>query len=487
MQLCALSVSRSSAFMRDGAVAFAALNVNVRRKGETRMKSVSRLLCGALAVGAIAVGSTSATAAGFMLMEQSVSGIGNCFAGAGADAYDASTVYFNPAGMTYLEGSQVAAGFHVIAPTFKFENDGSTHILQDITGQGLTGGNGGNGGITKAAPNLYYVNNDSDLAWGIGVNAPFGNATDYGETWVGRYHGTDSEIITVNINPSVAYKVNEQFSVGGGLNIQYLEATLGSMIDFGTALSALGFTPQGDDGKVSLQADSFGYGWNVGMMFNIDDTSRLGFSYRSKIKHDAEGDADFSVPADVRATLNGMGATDLYVDVDASASITLPAMAVLAYFNQVTPKLALMGNIVWTQWDTMDELVAEFDNDQPDNVTVMEWENSFRYAIGATYSYSERLDLRCGISYEETPIPDAEHRTPRIPDDNRWWVSVGAGYQAGSQLNLDFGLTQIFADSMEIDKSESFADDENDYIRGGLKGDYNSSVTILSAQAVYSF
>jgi long-chain fatty acid transport protein len=206
----------------------------------------------------ILVSAGSVFAAGFALIEQSMSGLGNAYSGGAASAEDASTIFYNPAGMTLLNGRQLILGAHVIMPSVKFHNEGSTHV----TGQPLSGGNGGDGGVTKAVPNLYYSRKVSDKFFvGMGINTPFGLATDYNKTWVGRYHAVESDVMTVNINPSVAYKINDQISVGAGLNVQYLKAILSNAVDFGTAgysLGIPGLLPQSNDGFAEMEGDSWG-------------------------------------------------------------------------------------------------------------------------------------------------------------------------------------------------------------------------------------
>src|SRR5688572_21412923 len=161
-----------------------------------------------LALGGI---SASASAAFFQLAENNASGIGNAFAGGAAIAEDASTVWHNPAGLVRLEGSQFVAAGHVIMPSTKFDKTTAT-VTPAAGGGNISGGNGGNAGETAFVPNFYSSLQLNNKLWlGLGVNVPFGLATDYEDDWVGRYHADRSEIQTININPSIAYKINDQF------------------------------------------------------------------------------------------------------------------------------------------------------------------------------------------------------------------------------------------------------------------------------------
>lgn len=162
-----------------------------------------------------------AQASGFALIEQNASGLGNAYAGAAAVAEDASTIYFNPAGLTRLPGRQFVGALHVIMPSADFSNRASTPAFSTtaLAGPFAQNGSGGNGGETALVPNFYLSwQLDPKLFLGVGVNAPFGMMTDYDANWMGRFHALKSAIETVNINPTVAYKVNDRFSFGVGLN-----------------------------------------------------------------------------------------------------------------------------------------------------------------------------------------------------------------------------------------------------------------------------
>ncbi len=447
----------------------------------TRWFSPRRLL--PLAAGAaLLLPGSQALAAGFAIYEQSVSGLGNAFAGGAASAEDATTVFYNPAGLTRLPGQQAVVGVHAIRTHFEFDNDGSTHLLQPITGQGLTGSNGGDGGTWGIVPNAYYsVRLDSGWAFGLGVNAPFGLVTDYDTGWVGRYHGLKSDVLTVNINPSAAYKIGKHLSVGVGANAMYMRAKLDSAVDFGTILAAAGGTPQQDDGKAKLDADDWGYGFNVGLLWEFNDNTRAGIHYRSTVEQKLEGDANFKVPDDMQSILTALG-SGAFQDTDASGKITLPATLSLSLYHSYGAKLAVMADATWTQWSEFDELRIKFDNpEQPDNLTTEDWNDTWRFSVGATYSATPQWLLRCGLAYDQSPVPGAKHRTPRLPDADRYWLSLGTGYHVADWFSFDFAYTHLFVDSAKTNMDPT---GENE-LRGGLKGDWDNSGDIFSAQAVF--
>lgn len=429
--------------------------------------------------------STATMAAGFALREQSVKALGNAFAGGAASAEDATTVFYNPAGMTLLEGQQISSGLHIIKTSFEFSNNGSTHALQPITGEGLTGDNGGNAGTWNFVPNFYYVNKlNESWAVGLGINVPFGLTTDWDEGWVGRYYAIKSSIMTLNINPSVAYEVNDHLSVGAGVSAMYMHGEFSQAIDFGTIFNLLGGNPQRDDGKVTLDADDWGYGYNLGVLYRFNDATRVGLSYRSKVDQDLTGDASYSYSSKVAGMIAAGPVPTWFQNGGAGSSVTLPASSSLSVYHQLNEKIALMADVGWTGWSDLPELRITFDSGQDDSVTTLKWDDAWSFAAGATYGYSDKISLRCGAMYDQTPIPSAEVRTPRLPDQDRLWTNLGLSYLLNEKLSLDFGYSHLFMlGNGDINQD---ATGEN-ATRGGLTGEFDNTGNIFSAQVNYNW
>jgi len=429
----------------------------------------------------------SAQAAGFALMEQSVKGIGNAFSGSAASAEDATTVFWNPASMVLLQGQQISTGVHVIKTSFEFENSGSTHALQTLSGEGLTGANGGNAGTWNFVPNLYYVHKLSNkMAAGLGINVPFGLTTDWDAGWVGRYYALKSSILTTNINPSIAYAVNDHLSIGAGVSAMYMTAEFSQAVDFGTIFVAAGGDPQRDDGKVTLDADDWGYGYNLGLLYQFNDRSRVGLSYRSQVEQKMTGDASYSYgenAAKVEAMI-AAGAPLFFQTGGASSTVTLPDSATLSFFHQLTPDLALLADIGWMGWSTLNELRIISDSGQPDSVTTLNWEDAWRFAAGATYKFNDKVALRCGVMYDQTPIPSAEVRTPRLPDQDRLWTNLGVSYLLKDGMSFDLGYSHLFM--LGTGAINQTAEGEN-ATRGGLIGEFDNTGNIMSAQFNYNW
>jgi long-chain fatty acid transport protein len=423
-------------------------------------------------------------AAGFALIEQSASQVGNAFAGASAVANDASTIFFNPAGMTRVPHQFVVAG-HAVITSAKFDGSGSAPFGIPVA---TTGGNGGDAGGTGLVPNLYYtVPLNQDTVFGLGVGVPFGLSTEYDNDWVGRYHAVKSEVTTVNINPSIAYKVNEQFSVGAGFSAQYIYAKLTQQVDYGGACvaqeaiavfppgtcAAFSLAPQADDGLAKVRGNDWSLGFNFGLLLQATDATRVGFAYRSKIKHQLRGRASFN---GAPALFTGLGQ---FLPANIEAGIDLPKTLSLSIYHDISSKWSVMADATWTGWETFDQLtIKDSDNGATISNTDESWNNNVRYSLGVDYRPNSKWVLRGGLAYDETPIPSADHRTPRIPGEDRIWVSAGFGYRMSEAFTIDAGYAHLFVDDPELSNASLNA--------GTLSGEYDAAVDIISVQLVWN-
>ncbi len=435
----------------------------------------------------LTITTTHAGAAGFALIEQGASGLGNAYAGAGASAADASTIFFNPAGLMYLTGNQLAAAGHIIKPSADFSGS-ATNAL----GAPVAGGDGGDAGGVALVPNLFYSHRlPNDFVLGIGISSPFGLKTEYDADWVGRYHAIESDLKTININPTIAYRAASNLSVGVGLNVQYIEATLSQAInqtsscagvvmaqnpgmDAATAVATCGVLGVSNaDASGEIEGDDWSVGYNFGLMYDVNPGTRIGFAYRSKIKQDLKGDATF---ANADAFFTGIG---IFVPTSVSASVTLPESASLSLYHEVDSQWAVLADATWTHWNRFQELRVEYASTQPDSVTVEDWSNSMRYSLGLNYRYNSAWLLRTGIAFDEEPIRNDARRTPRIPGNDRTWLAFGANYQYSPDISFDVGYAHLFVDDTRINHSSGTA--------GNITGEYDNTVDILSAQVNWTF
>ncbi len=417
--------------------------------------------------------SLTASAAGFALIEQSASGMGNAFAGGSAAAEDASTIFFNPAGMTYLPDSQLVVSGHAIRPSAEFSNNGS----HSSTGTATGGNNGGDAGDLSLVPNLFFSKAITpDLHLGIGLSAPFGLKTEYQNGWVGRYQALKSELHTININPSIAFKATDQLSLGFGVSAMRAEAVLSNALDLGRLFGA----PQNFDALAHLKGDDWSVGWNAGAIFQFNDTTRFGLAYRSQVHEKLEGNVNFAFAAGTPGAVTGN-----FPNGAISAKLTLPDSLSGSLFHQLNDKWDVMTDVTWTGWSAFKNLTATYSTGTALSSTPENWQDTVRVSAGATYHYSDALKLRAGVAYDESPVPDA-FRTPRIPDNDRTWLALGASYKITPAADLDVGYSHIFVKSTSINKTTDTSAAAA-ALRDTVIGSYDSDVNILSVQVTYNF
>ncbi|MBS1198361.1 MAG: Membrane protein involved in aromatic hydrocarbon degradation [Proteobacteria bacterium] len=409
-------------------------------------KKMMRLLPAVL----LAAFSSQASAAAFQLLEQNASGLGVSYAGSAAVADNASTIFYNPAGMTMLPGRQISLGVNAIGPSYKFTNIGTNSTF------GLTGSNGGDAGGWAAVPNAY-VSWQLAPQWfvGLGISAPFGLATEYEDpNWIGRYHALKSEIKTVNLNPSLAYRVNDKVALGFGLNYQRIEAEMGNMAAPGTI--------------AVLKGKDSAWGWNAGALFNLSPAMRVGVSYRSAMKYDLEGD-------------QFIGAAITPV----RAKLKLPDTFILSVWQQVSDRWEAMGDFSYTRWDSLNRLdIYHRATGASRGSEPFGYENSWRIAWGAAYKYNDAWKLKFGIAYDRTPVSDLV-RSARVPDNNRIWLSLGAQWKPARDSMIDVGYAYLYVKDTYINQAKTFT------WGGGnaatLNGRYDTSAHILGVQFTQGF
>ena len=417
--------------------------------------------------------SGAAQAGGFGITVQSASGGGNAATGH-AMAEDASAMWYNPALMSSMEGTQMNGGISVIHADLTITNTGTTAPLV-ATGFPVIGVNKEEPGAASATPSLFYKRDiGANKAFGLGINIPFGVSTEYEKESFSRYEATESGLTTVNINPAMSWKINDKLALGAGLNFQYGSAILAKQVDASLAcqkvLAAGGYSGAdalagctgigvgavnntATDSEVSVEASGFAFGGNIGAAYHPNSSTSISLGYRSAVKYDLEGEADF--------THNGLENLELLSpgviaqagldDQDATADLELPASASLAFATKVSNKLTLHGDVTWTQWSTVPEIRIVFpDTGAADSVTSLEWEDTVRVGAGMTYQMNPKTKLRAGIAYDPTPTPGADHRTPRAPRSDSIWFSVGMSHQISKKLGLDASFAYVHPEDTTI-------------------------------------
>ena len=450
---------------------------------------ISSLVLAAAAAGF----STQAFSSGFALIEQGASGQGVAYAGAAAVGEDASTVFFNPAAMTRLSGQQIVVAGHVIVPKFDFTNNGSTTFASTP----LTGQNAG-GGETSFVPNLYWAGEFNGLHVGVGVNVPFGLATDYDDGWVGRYHGLKSEITTINVNPALAWKATDKVSFGIGLSVQYIDVELTNNIDSFAACANLDPTlascaglvnapsVASQDSAAKLEGDDTSFGWNVGFLFDLTPKDRLGIAYRSAIKHNIEGNASFTLDPGLQPVADGASAAtgfNILQNTALTAGAELPQTFSISYVRDINQKWSFLADYTWTGWNALDTVEVVLAGGAPGNDPTLEltFNNTNRVSAGAHYKPGNNWIFRGGLAWDEAPVRSDETRTVRIPDNDRTWLSLGFGYMPSKSWSLDVGYSHLFVSDTNINNITSTSSGAT------IIGTYDASVDILSAGLNFNF
>lgn len=455
---------------------------------------VQQRLAASIAV-TLSLFSGSAFSSSFALIEQSVSSMGTAYAGAGSIGQDASTVFFNPASMSRLDGQQLSAGLHVVMPKTEFSGSAAYNPSHPVfnppspaagfNGSPITRGadNDTDGGKTGFVPHFAYVRDlDNQWKFGLTVNAPFGLATEYGDNWVGRYSAIESEITSINLNPTLSFKVNERTSFGFGVSAMYASLLLKNAVDVGLN-ATLQNTPITNwipgsstyDATAEIDVDDWGFGWNAGILLEPSEHTRFGMAYRSKVEVKMGGDLTSN---------NQLALPNTSAKVDAS----LPSSLLLSAYHEVNPQWSVMADIMWTEWSNIDALVARF-GDSSTNTIPLKWDDSMRYAIGASYKQNDKWTWRTGIALDETPVSSPDLRPAALPDEDRVWLTFGAGYQHSKQLGFDVGYAHLFVDDPKINSTDAYSSKIGPYTEGfhRLSGSYDAAVDIISAQANWKF
>ncbi|MDP3540243.1 MAG: outer membrane protein transport protein [Azonexus sp.] len=385
----------------------------------------------------LAAFSGAASAAAFQLWEQNASGLGTAYAGSAAVADNASTVFFNPAGMTQLSGFQFSAGVTGVGPSYEFRNEGSSGLVGN-------GSNGGNAGGWAAVPNAYMSwQLTPSLFLGLGISAPFGLATEYQDSnWVGARQAVKSEIKTVNYNPSIAYRVNDKVSLGVGLNYQTIDSELTSSLS-------------------RLKGDDAAWGWNAGALFTLSPAMRVGVSYRSTMDYTLEGNATTAVSS-----------------TPVRADVKLPDTFILSVWQQVSDRWEAMGDLSYTRWNSIKSLnVINRNTGALLTSETFNYDSSWRFAWGAAYLANETMKLKFGFAYDRTPVSNVD-RSARVPDNDRLWFSLGGQWKAGTLGKIDAGYSYLYVKDPSIDQNRAGTT---------LRGKYDASAHIVGVQYSVGF
>lgn len=446
----------------------------------------------ALVLTGVSVAVSTAFAAGFQLTEQSSLGLGRAYAGAGIVGDDLSAVHYNPAGMTLLEGTRFQAGTTWISINADYDGIDGDSENGRLKGQMIPAG--------------YVTHQVNDKVWlGFAMTVPFGMGTEYDRNWSQNQRGTSSKIYTFDMNPNIAYKVSDFISLGAGVSVQYAKAKLGMGMGSLTVSTDGKNTTDLSIGHAKLEADSWDWGFNLGVMISPTDKLRFGLAYRSAITHDADGYTDLTNSQLLQTITTGVGMPMNSLTVNSSASLKTPDTVMLTGTWEATDQLRLSGLIRWANWSNFDTL--KIHNSSPVDMgslvgklpqgfirdpnaidklgqlseTKIEnaWQDTWLFSIGADYKINSDFTVRGGIAYETSPIDKQDTRMAVIPDTDRLWLSLGASWYATKDLQFDMGATYL----MGVGDKDLY-----DRIGGEKVGEYDTlDAYLLGVQMQYRF
>ncbi|WP_434574628.1 MULTISPECIES: OmpP1/FadL family transporter [unclassified Pseudomonas] len=412
---------------------------------------------------AVTLASTQLFASGFALNEQSISGMGTGFAGRSSSADDASTVFGNPAGMSRLKRQQVTGGFAAI--------DASTDI-DDASGT-QSGTNKGDMVPLTGVPMGYYVKPiDDQWAFGLGVYAPFGLITDYENGFQGRSFGSKSEVKVVTFQPTVSYAFNDKVSIGFGPTINRISGSLESQLG----------VPGLPEAGVEIKGDDIGYGYNIGVLVQATDTTRVGLTYHSKVKYKLEGHTEVNPGAGTPPpVLSG-------ARYDASLDITTPESVDFSVTQQINDAWTVYAGSTWTRWSRLKEITVENEGTStgggfvnPVFGTITEeqnWHDTWAYAIGTSYQLNKQWVLRTGLTFDQAPTNNTD-RSPRIPTGDRTIFSLGAGWSPTEDLTIDVAYSYLKEEKVNVSGSNALGQ--------SYSAKYENSANGFGVGATYRF
>ena len=425
-----------------------------------------------IALSLMALSSCPALASGFGLREASPTGVGRAFAGEGVIADTAATTWYNPAGMTQLPGFTATGGAQFLFISSGQQDKGSTRTVPGLPAPIPTGGGDGGNPFHRIVPipSFYGVLQINERLWaGIGVNAPFGLDVDYNDGWFGRYDSKLSDLVTYNVQPSLAWKVNDRLSIGGGVSVQYIRAELTNALP--------NLSPLSGDGLARVKGDDVSLGWNLGAQLNAGP-ARLGLHYRSRVKHRLSGTFEIEGLVGPLAAQNR--------SINARAPITLPDSLAFSAMVAPAPGYRLLGTVEWTNWSLFDAIRVDTPEGTALTVSPQNYKDSWSFHFGGEADLSEQWTLRGGFAADATPTVDA-YRSSRVPDGNRVWLTAGASYHLNDRVLLGLSYAHVFVTAEQLDREDGFYEGSPAAIDTVLRSENRGNVDMVGADITIHF
>ena len=392
---------------------------------------------------------SNAKAGGYSTSLYSTSGLGNAYSGSTTGSHDVSDIFFNPAVTAGKDKSEVIASFSYLRLAIDPDNISSTYA----TASGVTkrdGAESRNVGTQKLIPALYFSSPINDkLAFNLAITSPFGLETKYNKNWPGRFRALNSSISTMNFNPSLAYKITDDLSFGAGLVAQYYTANLTKEV----------YTSLTTSGLATVDGSDWGYGYNLGLKYDISKDIKVGLGYRSKIDYKLKGNVDVN---------------DNLASKFKAKTTTPESMSIGVAYN-VNPDLQIVADSIWTRWSRLKNLDVVAQNSELNSSTKFNWNDSFLHSVGANYALNKNNLLRTGLAYEKEAMND-RNREPIVPSSHKYWITAGLNHKLGDGLEIDLAYVHQIYKTAKI----NIVDYGSKGVEGSVSGKYKTTVDVIS-------
>jgi long-chain fatty acid transport protein len=390
----------------------------------------------ALIFGLFAISPISAEAGGLIAYEIGTADVGLASSGYNARAQDASTVFTNPAGMTRLNGSQVLASGQIDYGNTEFSpKTGTSPALGSEDGGRAFGSDGwfpGGGGFFS-----YSVS--EDLKLGLAMTGNFGASMSYNDNWVGRYYVKEASLIGLSLAPAIAYKVTPKFSIGAGVNAMY-----GS---YKNKVAINNVLPRYGDGQLKMDDTTWGWGVNLGLMYEFTKGTRVGLTWNSQVNLDFSSQAQFSgLAPGIETLVTQRGLINSTLDV----GITVPQQLMASIFSQLNDRWALLGSVGWQEWSKFGQVELGIDNTlDPKSLTQeLDFKDTWHFAVGAQYKINEPWKLNFGVAYD-TGFQESSTVSPLLPADSAWRFGVGAENQVSKTFLWGVAAEYMYGSTLD--------------------------------------
>lgn len=432
-----------------------------------------------LSAAGFGVLSTQTFASGFQLWEQDAASIGNYHAGYAAAATDASTAFYNPAGITRFKNQQIVFSNAAVMPSVKYRGSVFVRYVDDALPTIGPTTTTTQGGAFVFVPALHYVTPlNNYLGFGFSIDVPFGSKLSYGRSTALRYIVTQASTTVIDVSPSLAVKIGDKASVGVGPDIQFMSAEFDQI---GT------FIDETLDSEGINTANDTGYGFHAGGLYEFSQNTRVGISYHSQVVHHLTGRSSFTGPLPLILTEPNL------ISRRSKLNMTLPPYTALSVYHRLLPNLAIMASAIYTQWQTIQNLVLqdvagvvvdeELNPVPSTNIVVtipQHFRNTWNLSVGTDYYVTDKATLRAGIGIDQTPTTRT-YRNAALPDNNRFVIALGGHYQATKAIGLDLSWMHVFINKTHISPPPQVTGAEV----GITNGNVTSGADVIGAQLTW--